>query len=699
MDERRPHGSTTSAALAAGALAARDPAPPARPPEPSEPPRRLPVRVLIRLRRMRKWKLMLVTSVTVFAVTSGVVYFGPASLTSAPPLQNAELRDIDGRLLAELRPEQNRVVVGIEEIPKIVQNAFVAAEDERFWSHMGVDPLAIGRALVANARGDREGASTITQQYVKNTFVGSERTVWRKIREAVTAIRVDRKYSKDKILGAYLNSIYLGNGAYGVMAASRLYFGHDIGQATLEEAALLAGLTASPNRFDPRENPDGARERRNYVLGRMQNLGLISEGERTLASSQPIRLAQPVQQVTVAPGFVDWTRKLLISEFGEDRVYRGGLRVTTTLDLDIQREAEAAVAEILNQPGDPEAAVVVIDVATGGVRAMVGGRDKKLGDLNLAVQGRRQPGSSFKPFVLAAALKQGKTLEDRYPAPGVIRLKQDNGTVWRVPNYDGRGYGRPTLKRATAFSVNTVFAQLIRDVGPAEVVRVAKAAGVSAPLRADGSLALGTSEASPLDIATGYATFAREGTFVRTTGMSLVQDRSGRTMFRNQKAGDRGGRRAVSGEVAGGVIEAMKEVVRVGTGRPARLVGYTTWGKTGTTDDYADAWFVGGAGGTVAAVWVGYPEGRISMRDVHGISVVGSSFPARIWKRVMTALLEKYKPIDDEFRQPSAAPKPSARPTATQAPSEEPSQEPSPTPTETNRPLPLPTIIRPSPPG
>lgn len=645
---------------------------------------------------MRKWKLIVLTGLTIFAVGSSVIYFGPASLSAAPPLQNATLMDIDGRPLAELRPEQNRVVVGIDEIPKVVQDAFVAAEDERFWSHWGVDPIAIGRAVFANAQGDREGASTITQQYVKNTFVGSERTLWRKIREAVTAIRVDRKFSKEKILAAYLNSIYLGNGAYGVMAASRLYFGRDVGEISLEQAALLAGITASPGRFDPRKNPDAAKVRRNYVLDRMRRLNMITAAEEAAVAGLPVDVVEPVKQIAIAPSFVDWARKVLENEFGEDVVYRGGLRVTTSLDLDVQRAAEEAIADLLDRPDDPDAAVVVIDIATGGVRAMVGGRNKRLGDLNLAVQGLRQAGSAFKPFVLAAGLKQGKTLDDRYRAPGTMRLKLDNGQVWKVGNYDRRGYGRPTLKRATAYSVNTVFAQLIRDVGAGNVAKIAKATGVASPLRAVESLALGTSEVTALDLATGYATFAREGTYLKPTALSEVSNRGGDVLYRNRRAGDRSGRRAVTADVAAGVLDALKETVRIGTGRKARIPEYVTWGKTGTTEDHADAWFVGGAGSAVAAVWVGYPEGRVSMRGVHGIDVVGSSFPLQIWKRTMEALLEKYRPEDREFRLPSQSARPRVVATPSEESSEEPSDEPEPEPSDPGGPLPLPTILRPT---
>lgn len=709
--------STTSTALAEGALGTRERAPS----PPSDPPPTGRDRVLGPLRwlsQRRTWKVIVVCGLLIFATTASVVYFGPVSLGTIRPLQNAVLRDIDGNFIAEIRPEQNRVVVSLDAIPKLVQNAFIAAEDERFWSHLGVDPIAIGRAVFANARGDREGASTITQQYVRNTEslqIGRERSLARKLREAVAAVRVDRKYSKEKILAGYLNSIYLGNGAYGVEAASRLYFGLSVSQISLEQAALLAGITANPTAFDPRRSPKGAKTRRNYVLDRMHDLAFITTLERDSARALDVLVNKPQPIVTPAPGFVDWMRTLLKDQFGEDGLYRGGLDVQTTLSLEIQHEAEAAVRETLNLPGDPEAALVVIDVATGGVRAMVGGRNVRLGELNLATQARRQAGSAFKPFVLASALEQGKTLEDRYSGPGSIRLQLPNGETWRVPNFDRRGYGRITLERALANSVNTVFAQLIRDVEPENVAKLAKDAGIRTKLRPVHSLALGTSEVTPLDLTTAYATLAREGVRLSATGMSWVTDSSERVLYRNREPGQRTGQEVIAPSAAIDTIEAMKVVVARGTGRKARLnvdapakcsedplvpckaVPYVTWGKTGTTDDNADAWFCGGAGGFVSCVWVGYPEGRVPMDNVHGIEVVGSSFPATIWKRVMTAVLEKFKPADYANLSPrKEAPKP--KPRVSSRPTHEPSEEPtvieSEEPEPSGNPLPVPTLIR-----
>ncbi|MGH2829749.1 MAG: transglycosylase domain-containing protein, partial [Actinomycetota bacterium] len=432
-----------------------------------------------------------------------------------------------------------------------------------------------------------------------------------------------------------------------------------------------------------------------YVLRRMRALGMITaEQERAAADRRPPIAPPAPQSVGVAPLFVDWTRSLIKRELGEDDLYRGGLDVTTTLDLDIQREAEKAVAEILDREGDPEAAVVVIDVATGGVRAMVGGRNKRLGDLNLVTQAKRQTGSAFKPIVLAAALAEGKSLQDTYSAPGSIRLALPGGQSWRVGNYDRRGYGRPTLERATAFSINTVFAQLIRDIGPEDVVATAKAMGIKSHLDPVHALTLGTEEISPLELATAYATIAREGIRLDPTGLRHIVSSKGRTRYRNLKPGDRGaGDQAIAPEVASSVIDALQAVVRFGTGTRARLTGYTTWAKTGTTEDHADAWFAGGAGGYVAVVWVGYPQGRVPMTKVHGIKVVGSSFPLQIWKRVMTAVIEKYKPVDDELnRVPSIAPPPPPR-RKPAGPSASPAPEPSDSPTPSSNPLPIPTLL------
>lgn len=710
---------SASRAEAAGALVSPEPSSP----EPIEPPPSKPPSKLVwwrRILRLRFWPMtnwrrrwrILTAMATTFVLSAAGIYFGPVNLKPPAQLQTAILESFDGQPLGEIRPEQNRVVLDLctakvseRCIPKILQQAFIATEDERYWSHFGVDPIAIVRAVGANARGDREGASTITQQYVKNTFTGTRRTLWRKVREAILAVRVDRKYSKERVLEDYLNSIYLGNGAYGVEAASKLYFGHSVfdpnvsGPRALAEAAMLAGITANPTRWDPRSRYEQSVGRRDYILKRMQKLGMVTASEVAAAQAEDDFKIVPRRTgpAAVAPGFQDWLKAQLLSDrdhFGPDVVYQKGLRIKTSLDLELQQVAEEAIADILDRPGDPDAAVVTIDVDTGGVRVMVGGRaagckpgaycSKRLGEFNLATQAKRQSGSAFKPFVLAAALESGKkTLQSTYRAPGTIRLKIPGG-VWKVSNYDRRGRGsKLSLSRATAQSVNTVFAQLILDVGPQEVVDLAHLLGIRSTLSAVPSLALGTSGVSALEMASAYAAFARSGQALKPLGYSEVRDRRGNFIANSDRElGDP----ELNPEAADDVIEAMKGVVRSGTGRPARIAGWTAWGKTGTTEDHADAWFVGGAGRTVTAVWVGYPAGRKSMRNVHGIDVVGGSFPAQIWKRVMTRALEKYPQPDDLSPSSPKEEKPrTVDPGPTELPSEEPSEEPEPTPTPTER--------------
>ena len=631
------------------------------------------------LGRLRRWQAALLVMAVFVASGVSAVYFGPATLVGTPPLQTAFLFDKDGRPLGQIRAEENRVVVPLRSIPSNVQEAFIAVEDGRFLSHPGIDPVAIVRAVLANVRGEREGASTITQQLVKNSTVGGRRTLWTKVNEAVTAIRLDRRYNKKEILAAYLNSIYLGHGAYGVEAASRLYFGHGVSLNSLAEAALLAGITAAPQRFSPRSNPSGAKARRNYALDRMYERGFITAPDHEAAKKAPIKLSKPKPVPVRSPLFVDWVRGEILRRFGEDVLYRGGLNVRTSLDLDVQRAAEEAVAEVLNRPTDPAAAVVAIDTSTGEVRAMVGGRSPKPGDFNYATQARRQAGSAFKPFVLTAALEDGFRLTKTYRAPGRIRVRFPSGQVWPVSNYDKRGYGRMSLRSATARSVNTVYAQLIRDVGPSRVVEVARALGFTSPISPVPSLALGTSGVTPLEMAGAYATFYNDGRYLRPTGIASVRDSSGDVVFENA---ERRGERAIPDDVAEDVREALRGVVTRGTGRTVQMRGISDLGgKTGTTENHRDAWFVGSGRGFTIAVWVGYPRGK-TMERVHGIRVTGGSFPAQIFRRVLGALVEKYDSSDEKrvaSKRPRSRSEPSIAPSS--APTSEPTAVPSDDPT------------------
>ena len=638
-----------------------------------------------RFGRLRRWQAALLL-MSLF-ITSGAlsIYYGPATLMSGPPLQTAFLFDREGKPIGQIRAEQNRIVVPLEKIPTFVQDAFIATEDRRFRSHLGIDPLAIGRAVFANASGTREGASTITQQLVKNSTVGGKRNLWTKFNEAVTAIRLDRRYSKDQILGAYLNSIYLGSGAYGVEAASRLYFNKSVSELDLPQAAMLAGITAAPQAFSPRVNKKAAYARRNIALDRMYEQGFITGLQHDEAIKAPITLAKPRVVPNLSPLFVDYVRGEIRRRLGEDVLYRGGLKVQTSLDLEIQRAAEDAVADILDRPGDPSAAVVALDVSSGEIRAMVGGRSPRTGDFNLATQARRQAGSAFKPFVLAAALDDGFSLNKSYRAPGRIRVRFDSGEVWPVANFDRSGHGWQTLRSATANSVNTVFAQLIRDVGVRRVVTMAHDLGISSYLSPVPSLALGTSGVTALEMAGAYATFANDGDLVRPTGISYVKDGEGDLVYANV---ERRGTRVIPDTVAADVREALRAVVTRGTGTPVRMRGVTIAGKTGTTEDHRDAWFVGFARGFAVAVWVGYPSNK-KMTNVHGIKVTGNSFPAKIFKSVLGALIDKYERADGSIQNdrrgrsggsptPGVSPSSEPEPSPSDEPTDEPTSEPPP---------------------
>ena len=580
-----------------------------------------------------KWWLsrVAVLALAMLVISASVVITAPFPYTAPALEQTAFMYDREGRLITAIEPAEQRVVVPLGRIPERVRNAVIAAEDERFYDHPGVDLVAILRAAWKDVTGGRfQGGSTITQQLVKNLYVGSERTLWRKIREAATAIRLERSLSKHDILEQYLNYIYLGQGAYGVEAAARTYFDKHVWGLNLGEAATLAGLAAAPARYDPRVNPEAAVARRNWVLDRMASLGMITEHRGAAFKQEPLELAEPREAPSRAAYFVQYLTGQIKRRFGDDMLYRGGLRIETTLDLRLQRAAEQAIASTLDRPGDPEAALVAIDVRTGGILAMVGGRDFRRSEVNLATgQGGlgRQAGSAFKPFVLTTALEEGISQYAVYPAPGTTTVGD-----WTVSNYGGGSYGSMSLRSATVNSVNTVYAQLIMDVGPGDVVRRAHRMGIRSFLHADGPLTLGTSEVNPLEMTAGYATLASGGIYRPPTGIQRLETADGRVL---QELHPRG-RRAVSGGTTALVTDILQDAVAYGTGSGARIPGVAFAGKTGTAEDHADAWFCGYTTRVATCVWVGYPKARIPMSSVHGIAVSGGTFPAEIWRAFMT---------------------------------------------------------------
>jgi penicillin-binding protein 1A len=548
----------------------------------------------------------------------------------------------DGTELATWHGEQDRTIVPYEDIPRSLIDAVVAIEDERFYAHNGVDLEAVARALRVNAEAGTyaQGGSTITQQVVKLLFTDGKRTLTRKIREALLAFQLEAKTDKRDVLEIYLNLVYFGDGAYGVESAAQHYFDRPASALTLSESATLAAIIRSPGRYSPIENPDAVRERRNLVLTKMRELGFITAESERLARAEDLAIAPPSDVPEFAPYFVEYVKQTLIDELGSEAVFQGGLRVYTTLNPSMQRAAEAAAATLGNE-GDPSVALVCIDHRTGDILAMVGGRDFATDQFNLATQGRRQPGSAFKPFVLVAALENGIKPTDVFSAaPYSVAVK--DGT-WNVQNYENTiTSGSLSLSAATNWSVNAVFARLIMQIGPDKVVETAKAMGITSPLEPNPAIALGglTTGVSPMEMASAYGTIANSGVHVVPSAVIEVTDDVGATVLDPERTSQQ----AIPEVVAQTASLMLHDVVQTGTGQAAKLATWTA-GKTGTTQEYRDAWFVGYSGDLVAAVWVGHPEGQVPMTNVRGIRVTGGSFPAAIWKLFMEPALVAARPV------------------------------------------------------
>ncbi len=579
--------------------------------------------------------------------------------------------------IANFSAEEDRTNVRLEELPAVLIEAVLATEDQDFYEHGGVDPVGIGRALYQDLRGtsvSRQGGSTITQQYVKNAYLSSERSIVRKVKEAVLAVKLERELSKDEILERYLNTIYFGRGAYGVGAASRAYFGKDVREIGLAESSYLAGLIRSPGGADALAHPDEAARRRRTVLEAMAGEGYISADEQAFVEGTPIEAGVVPPRDRQGLGrvegntpddnigtkyFVEAVRREVAERYGEDVLYGGGLRIYTTLDFDMQRAAWDAVTSTLDQPGDPDAALVAVN-QHGHVQAMVGGRDFENDEVNLALGAAaggsgRGAGSSFKPFVLAEAIRQDISLNSKFDAPASITFPdvqgEKEGEPWRVGNYGGTEQGVLDLVDATRASSNTAYAQLMLEVGPANVAALANQLGVSAELPVVPSLVLGSGEVSPLDMAVGYSTFANRG--LRNDPILITRieqvDEDGDVRVLDQAVPT--GERVLSEEQADLVTYCLREVIEGGTGESAGF-GKPAAGKTGTTQNNKDAWFVGYTPTLTASVWMGYahprPDGTVPTMDEdspvsrsRGLNgVTGGSLPAAVWKKFMARATE-----------------------------------------------------------
>jgi penicillin-binding protein 1A len=601
------------------------------------------------------------TALGLLVMTVAATACGLPKLEDAQPrvlAQTSFLYAADGSLITELHAGEDRVVLAYAQMPQSIKDATVAIEDQRFWYHHGVDGRALLRAAYINLRSGRivEGGSTITQQLVKNLYVGDERTFGRKIDEAALAWQLEEQLTKEQILARYLNTVYFGQGAYGVQAAARQFFNEDAKDLTLAQSATLAGSIAAPNDFDPAQHHARAVHRRGEVLDAMLSQGMIDQAAHDKAMTQPIHLHPPKEVVKYAdPYFVDYFKDWFLSnpKFGATRqdrynlLFNGGLQITTTLDPQLQVYADHAVNSILTYKSDPYGAMTVIDPRTGFVKAMVGGRNywdehSDIAKLNLATGGSsgRQAGSSFKPFALVAALENGISPQTVFAAPSSIQIPLDNGQVWNVSNSESSSYGSLTLEDATINSVNTVYAQLIERLGPDKLVETATRMGIRCcrattepknDLLAVDSAVLGSNEVNTLEMASAYGTLADGGVHVQPTPVSSIVDANGKTIF----AARSDGKLVVDPKVVSVADGILQKVVLYGTGTNANI-GRPQIGKTGTEDNYTNAWFVGAIPQLTAAVWVGFPERNISMAPPRTrITVFGGTWPAQIWRLFM----------------------------------------------------------------
>ena len=563
-----------------------------------------------------------------------------SSLKEYKAAQNSKVFSADGRLMTQLHGDEDREVVSLEKIPDAMCNAVIAIEDSEYYHHSGINVKAVFRALWANVvKGEVvQGGSTITQQYVKNAYVGQKRTLLRKIQEARLAFELSKKYSKDKVLEMYLNDIYFGQSCYGIYTAAGKYFHKAPQELTLQECAALAGIIRSPSYYDPYQRPQAVIERRNLVLKKMEQQDYITPDEERAAAGEPLTVQsqEKVYRPAPAPYFCDYITKLVRKTYGDQQAFRGGLRIYTTIDLRLQEMAERTLLKLLDPSEGYDAALTCIDPRTGYIKAMVGGKNYYRSQFNVAAEGGRQAGSSFKVFVLARAMADGLSPEKTYDSSSPRIIKLPDGSKWTVKNYDGGGSGSMTIESATVRSVNVVFAQLIMDVGPGRVADMARQMGVLSPVDSNPAIALGglSIGVTPLDMATAFGTLANNGEHAIPRSIYKITDADGNVLVENNPETHK----IIDPKVTAKINGILSQVVSSGTGTGAKI-GRPQAGKTGTTEDNADAWFVGYTPDLVTAVWVGYPEGRIPMSGM-----VGGNMPATIWRTFMSQALEGVPP-------------------------------------------------------
>lgn len=589
--------------------------------------------------KVRKFLFLLGFALLLGMITGGVF----SRLTRLPdvtqlegyqPSQVSRILADDGTVVEELFLER-REVVSFDRIPERLRQAVIAVEDSRFYSHHGIDLRGVARALIRNIAAGRviQGGSTITQQLSKVLFFSPERTLLRKIKEAILTLQIEQRYTKDQILNFYLNQIYLGSGCYGVRTASKKYLGKELSKITLAEAALLAGIPKSPGRYSPRTHPAEARKRRDLVLERMAVEGYITQEEMKSAQAEPLPDRPAGDYGSMAPYFVESVVAKVAKRFGREKIYAGGLTLHTTLDARIQQIARKVLVKGLekiearrkNPPSVPlQGAVVVLNPANGAIQAMVGGRSYAVSQFNRAVQAKRQPGSAFKPVIYAAALQSGRRPSDLLMDLPINYTDANTGKSWTPQNFDRIFRGPVTLRYALEHSLNIPTVRLLQEVGYMPVITLAKKLGIASHLEPYPSLALGTSEVSLLELTTAYAVFAAQGVYSRPHLMTRIEDSKGRLLkeYRPEKT-------AVLDEQTAFLITYLLEgVTQSGTGKIARSLNRPVATKTGTTDDYSDAWFIGYTPEFVAGVWVGYDDHRTIGQSETGARAAGPIFVA-----------------------------------------------------------------------
>ncbi|MPZ39643.1 MAG: PBP1A family penicillin-binding protein [Rhizobiales bacterium] len=576
------------------------------------------------LRRLFYWCAVL--GLWALIAAGGTVVWVAANL---PPIHSLEIPrrppsieivGNDGKALAT-RGEMHGATLTLKEMPPYLPKAFLAIEDHRFYSHFGVDPIGLARAAAANLmrRGVAQGGSTITQQLAKNLFLTQERTFTRKLQELVLALWLERKFSKTEILELYLNRVYFGAGAYGVDAAAQRYFGKSARQVSIAESAMLAGLVRSPSRLAPNRNPNGAERRAQIVIASMTSYGYITGTMAKFALSQPAR-AVKVAGNGSANYIADWIMDVLndlVGHVDQDIVVR------TSIDPALQAAAEAALVNELAHKGEKlgvSQGALIAMTPTGAVRALVGGRSYAESQFNRAVAAKRQPGSAFKPFVYLTALERGLTPESvREDKPVAIK-------GWRPVNYSREYYGAVTLTQGLAHSLNTVSVRLTQEFGSTAVARTAYRLGISSKLEANPSLALGTSEVSLIELVSAYAPFANGGSAIAPHVVQRVSTKAGKTLY-HRSPHDLG--RIIQPRYVAMMNAMMRETIRVGTATKGQLPGWQSAGKTGTSQDFRDAWFVGYTAHLVTGVWLGNDDSSPTRR------ATGGGMPVEIWARFM----------------------------------------------------------------